>query len=74
MDPIEEKKCCETKKGRCICRMMPGLFVLLAGIAILLRALNVLQHTPFWIIISIIVILAGLQWMAAGMCKCCDKS
>jgi uncharacterized protein YqgC (DUF456 family) len=73
METTEEEKCCETKKCACFCHKMPGVFIILVGVAILLRALNVLGHTPFWITVSVIVILAGLQYMLAGMCKCCDR-
>jgi len=74
METTEEKKSCETSKCGCFCHKMPGLFILLAGVAILLRALEVLGHTPFWIIIAVIVMLAGLQYMFAGMCKCCGRA
>jgi fatty acid desaturase len=74
MEATEEKKCCETKKKCCFCRKMPAVFVVLIGVAVLLRALEVLGHKPFWITIAILVILAGLQQLCCGMCKCCDKS
>jgi uncharacterized protein YqgC (DUF456 family) len=53
---------------------MPAVFVVLIGVAVLLRVLEVLRHKPFWIAIAILVILAGLQQLCSGMCKCCDQS
>jgi hypothetical protein len=73
METSEDKKCGETKKCGCFCHKMPGLFVVLVGVAVLLRALEILKHTPFWIIVAVLVILAGLQTMFAGACKCCNK-
>ena len=73
METSEEKKCCETKKCGCCCHKMPGLFVIVIGVLILLRALDVLDSKPFWITISVLVILIGLKTMCRG-CKCCDKS
>ena len=74
MEASEEKKCCETKKCACFCHAMPGVFIILLGVTGLLRALDVLAHKPFWIIISILVILAGLKVMCRSMCKCSDKA
>jgi len=74
METTDEKKCCETKKCCCFCHKMPGLLVVIIGVLVLLRALEVLESKPFWITISIIVILGGLKCMFGGMCKCCDKS
>jgi phosphate starvation-inducible membrane PsiE len=73
MEPTEEKKCCETKK-RCCCRKMPGVFIILVGVAVLLRALEVLDHKTFWVSISILVIVGGLLAICRNSCKCCDKS
>jgi hypothetical protein len=53
---------------------MPGVLVIIVGVLVLLRALNVLPHTPFWITISILAILAGLKMICCGGCKCCDKA
>ena len=74
METTDEKKCCETKKCGCFCHKMCGVFIILIGVLVLLRALDVLASKPFWITISIIVILAGLKVMCRGACKCCDKS
>lgn len=71
MEPTETKTGSEVKKCGCFCHKMPGLFILLVGVAILLRAVDVLGHTPFWIAVAVIVILAGLQTMLASACKCC---
>jgi hypothetical protein len=53
---------------------MGGVFIVLIGVAILLRELDVLSGKNMWISISIIVILIGLKKVCGGMCKCCDKS
>ena len=74
METSEEKKCCENGKPRCLCQKMGGVFIILIGIAILLRTLDVLSEKNMWISISIIVILIGLKKICGGMCKCCDKS
>jgi len=74
METTDEKKCCETKKCCCPCHKMPGLFIILIGVAILLGALDVINEKAEWISIAIIVILIGLKKMCGGMCKCCDKS
>jgi len=74
METTDEKKCCETKKRCCFCRKMPGVFIILVGVAVLLRALDVLDHKTFWVSISILVIVGGLLAICRGSCKCCDKS
>jgi len=76
METTEEKKVsvAETKKCACFCHKMPGVFVVLVGVAILLRALNVLGHTAFWVIASILIILAGMQTMGRSACKCCNAA
>ena len=74
METTEDKKCCETKKCGCCCHKMPGVGVVLVGIAVLLRVLDVLGHKGFWITIAVLIILGGLKWMTCGMCKCCDKA
>jgi len=55
----------------CFCHKMPAVFVILIGVAILLRTLEVLQSKPFWIAISVLVMLIGVQWLLSGVCKCC---
>lgn len=74
METTEEKKSCETKKCGCFCHKMTGVFVVLIGVALLLRAFDVLKADIVWMVLGIIVILAGLQHIFAGMCKCCDKA
>jgi uncharacterized membrane protein len=74
METSEEKKSCENKKPCCLCQKMGGVFIVLIGVAILLRELDVLSEKNMWISISIIVILIGLKKVCGGMCKCCDKS
>ncbi|HMD55386.1 MAG TPA: hypothetical protein VKJ65_12630 [Phycisphaerae bacterium] len=74
METTEEKKYCETKKCCCPCHMMCGVFIILIGVVILLRALDVLSPKVEWISIAVLVMLFGLKKMFAGKCKCCDKS
>lgn len=79
MDATEEKKTTETKSGEtqkcaCFCHKMPGVFVVLIGVAILLRALNVFGTSAFWGTVGVLVILAGLQGMSRGVCKCCSAA
>ncbi len=54
--------------------MMCGVFIILIGVAILLRALDVLSLKVEWISIAVLVMLFGLKKMFAGKCKCCDRS
>jgi hypothetical protein len=53
---------------------MPGVFVVLIGIDILLRALDVISSKTHWIIIAVLVILAGLQCIFRSKCKCCNAA
>ena len=73
METTEEKKC-ETKKCGCFCHKMPGVGIVLVGVAVLLRALDVLSHKGFWVTIAVLVILGGLTCMMRSICKCCDKA
>ena len=61
-----EGKCC------CFCHKMFGLFVALAGVIGLLAVFAVLSHKVAAIIVSILLIMAGLQTMMRGKCKCCN--
>jgi hypothetical protein len=74
METTEEKKCCENKKCGCFCHKMPGVLIVLIGVAILLGALDVISGKAEWIGISIIVILIGLKKICGGMCKCCPDA
>jgi len=47
METAEEKKCCETKKCGCCCHKMCGVFIVIIGVLVLLRALDVLASKPF---------------------------
>jgi len=69
-----EKKYCETKKCCCFCHKVPGILVILIGVAILLGALEVITPKVEWIAVGILVILLGLKKMCSGACKCCDKA
>jgi hypothetical protein len=70
----EQTKSAESQKCACFCHKMPGVFVVLIGVAILLRALSVLSTTAFWGTVGVLVILAGLQSMTRGVCKCCSAA
>ena len=72
METTEDKKSCETKKCCCPCHKMPGVFIVLVGVAVLLRALDVLGHKALWVSVAVIVILAGLQTMFRSKCNCCN--
>ncbi len=74
METTEEKKSCETRKCGCFCHKMTGVFVVLIGVALLLKAFDVLRADLVWMIIGIVVVLAGLQQILSGFCKCCDKA
>jgi hypothetical protein len=74
METTEEKKSCEGKKCRCFCHKMDGLFYVVIGVIILLWAFDVIRANIFWIIVGAVVIVAGLQKIMGGFCKCCDKA
>jgi hypothetical protein len=74
METSEEKKCCEKKRCSCPCHKMGGLFAIAIGVIILLNAFDVLKASMVWTIVGVVVILAGLQSVFSGFCKCCDKS
>jgi hypothetical protein len=74
METSEEKKSCNTKKCRCFCHKMGGLFWIAIGVIILLRAFDVLKGNLVWIIIGALAIVGGLQSIMGGFCKCCDKA
>ena len=74
METPEDKKCCENKKCCCPCHKMPGIFIALIGIAMLLGTLETFSPKAEWISVSVLVILLGLQKTCSGMCKCCDKA
>lgn len=74
METTEEKKCCETKKCRCFCHKMDGVIWMVIGAIILLWAFDIIQANIFWIIVGAVVIVAGLQKILGGFCKCCDKA
>ena len=73
MEPTEEKKCCEAKKRCCICAKMPGVFIILIGVLMLLVNLDVIHDKTMWVSISVIVILFGLSKVCRSCCNCCDK-
>lgn len=56
----------------CPCHKAMGGLVIAFGLVFLLRALGVLSDHIAGIVWPVIIILAGLNKMTAGMCKCCD--
>jgi hypothetical protein len=74
METSEEKKCCENNQRSCLCCKMPGVFIALIGVAVLLGALDVLSIKTAGVTVGVLLILLGLKKIFAGMCKCCDKS
>lgn len=74
METTEEKKCCETRKCCCFCHKVPGLLIILIGVAILLGVLDVISGKAEWIAIAILIILVGCKKVCSGKCKCCDKA
>lgn len=67
---MEEKK----SECSCGCHKMFGLFVALFGLVFLLRAFDVFSMHVADILWPVVVILAGLQKMTCGFCKCCKTT
>ena len=63
--PTESKKCCPCKK-------MPAVFLILFGLTFLFRELGVISFHTAAIAWPVIVILAGIQFLLRGLCKCCQ--
>lgn len=74
METPEEKNVVTPKKCGCPCHKVPGLFIVLIGVAILLSALGVVSGKTGGITVGVLVILFGLNKMCSGMCKCCSQS
>jgi len=74
MEPAGEQKCCETKNRCCFRRKMPGVFIILAGVTLLLVNRDMLSEENGMLVFSIIVILFGVSKLCGGFCRCCDKS
>ncbi len=55
----------------CVHHKMMPLFIVLFGIVFLLGGLGKIDMGTVNIVWPILVILAGLQKMFSGMCKCC---
>ena len=66
METVEVKKCA------CACHKMFGVFIALVGVFGLLAAFDVMNRRAAGIIICVLFILAGLQTMLRGKCKCCN--
>jgi hypothetical protein len=64
----------DDKKSCCLCRKIPGVFIVLIGVTLLLAALDVISRKAGWIAGAILVILLGLQKICAGMCNCCNTN
>ncbi len=71
METTDEKKCCESGKCGCPCHKMPGVFLVLLGVAILLTGLEWVSLKAGMIASAVLVMLLGLQKIFAGACKCC---
>jgi len=74
METSGEKKSCDTKKCRCFCHKMGGLFWIAIGVIFLLHAFDLLKGNLVWIIIGALAIVGGLQTITGGFCKCCNKA
>lgn len=81
-----DKKCCDTtdkkdcgdkmdgKNCKCPCHKMPGLIIIVVGLAFLLETLNVLDTRTAHIIMAAGVMLYGFKTCGGkGMCKCCSN-
>lgn len=71
-------ECCggtSTEGGKkcCVCKKLPGLFLILFGLTFLLRETCVITPHVAALIWPVIVILGGAQVMFGGMCKCCQS-
>ena len=68
--------CCSTTEVKkcCPCKKMPAVFLILFGVTFLLRELGVISFHTAAIVWPVIVILAGLQFLLRGLCKCCQTA
>ena len=74
METSAEQKSCGSKACRCFCHKMGGIFWIAIGVIILLHAFDVLKGSLVWIIVGALAICSGLQKVAGGFCKCCEKA
>ena len=51
---------------------MPAVFLILFGLTFLFRELGVISFHTAAIAWPVIVILAGIQFLLRGLCKCCQ--
>ena len=61
-------------KCSCPCHKMVGLFIALIGLTFLLGAFNVLSPRVVEVTWPILVIMAGMQTVMRGRCKCCNAT
>jgi len=61
-------------KCACPCHKMFGIFLALAGVAGLLGAFEVLGGKAAAIAVSVLLVLAGVQTLFRGACKCCNAA
>ncbi len=70
------KECgsCESKSGcSCMCHKAVGALVVIGGAVFLAGAMGWISEMAVGYTWPVLVILAGLKCMMAGMCKCCKK-
>ena len=58
-------------KCSCVCHKMFGVFIASAGIIGLLSATGVVSGKWVGIVVSALLVLAGVQTMLRGKCSCC---
>lgn len=70
---MNTSECCTPSEGKkcCVCRKLPGLFLILFGLTFLLRATGLITPHAAALIWPVIVILAGVQVMFRDCCTCC---
>ena len=61
------------QKCKCPHHKMLPIFVIVFGLTYLLRNLGILTVPVADVILPVIIILIGAQWMMKGACKCCSK-
>ncbi len=67
----EGGKCCGSSRCGCWHHQAMGILLVLLGLTFLMGALNVIDGETVNVIWPVIVVIAGLKKLFAGMCKCC---